>query len=292
MSMTGRYRIGMAAPTVDTRAPAADRARRGVVTPEAVLLELDTAGVGTRTAAAAIDLFVQGSALALVIVALFVVERASALVATIGLFVAAFAALVAYPCLSEWLLRGRTVGKMAMGLRVVTVEGAPVRFSHAATRAMVGLVDFWLPPGGALAMLLVLGTPRRQRFGDVVAGTLVLAERRTAETATRAVWFTVPPGWDDYVLRLDTGRVTDEQYRLLRAYVLRTPSLSPAARAALAAALCDGLGRASALPRPAGVPAEVWVLAVAAAHQRRRHAITSAAAAGPGNAGARATRAR
>ena len=256
----------------------------GVVTPEAVLLELDTAGVGTRAAAAVVDLLVQGTTLALVAVVLLLVARVSEAVAAAGVFVAAFAALVAYPCLCEWLLRGRTVGKIAMGLRVVTIDGAPVRFTHAAIRAMLGLIDFWLPPGGSLAMLLVLGTPRNQRFGDLVAGTLVLAERRTTETTTRAVWFTVPLGWDDYVLRLDTGRVTDEQYRLLRAFVLRTPSLAPAARHALANALCDGLGRAAALPLPAGVTADVWVLAVAAAHQRRLHAAVTA---GAGRAAAR-----
>ena len=250
----------------------------GVVTPEAVLLELDTAGVGTRAAAAVVDLLVQGTALTLVVFVLVLIARVSEVAAAVGVFVAAFAALLAYPCLCEWLLGGRTVGKIAMGLRVVTVDGAPVRFSHAAIRAMLGLVDFWFPPGGALAMLLVLGTPRNQRFGDLVAGTLVLAERRTSETTTRAVWFTVPAGWDDYVLRLDTGRVTDEQYRLLRAFVLRTPSLTAPARHVLATSLCDGLGRAAALPLPAGVAPDVWVLAVAAAHQRRLHAVVTAGA--------------
>lgn len=250
--------------------------RRGVVTPEAVLLELDTAGVGTRAAAAVVDLLLQATVLASVIVLLAVVFEASETAAFVLIAVTVFAAFVAYPWLCEWLLRGRTVGKMAMGLRVVTVEGAPIGFSHAAIRAMLGLVDFWAPPGGALAMLLVLGTRRNQRFGDLVAGTLVLAERRTSETTTRAVWFTVPAGWDDYVTKLDTGRVTPEQYRLLRAYVLRTPTLQPGARHALAETLCGGLAGCG-LPLPAGVAPDVWVLVVACAHQRRTHALVGAA---------------
>lgn len=259
----------MSSPRHDVNAPAG----RGVVTPEAVLLEIDTAGVGTRTAAAAVDLLVQGSMLLLVFVLLALVMRASETAAlTLGA-VALFAAFVAYPWLCEWLLGGRTIGKMAMGLRVVTVEGAPIGFSHAAIRAMFGLVDFWVPPGGALAMLAVLGSARNQRLGDLVAGTLVLAERRTSETTTRAVWFTVPTGWDGYVTKLDTGGVTPEQYRLLRAFVLRTPTLQPGARHALAVALCEGLGRRSGLPVPAGVTPDVWVLVVAAAHQRRTHAL-------------------
>ena len=272
------------APPSDDPGPVArlPSSARGVVTPEAVLLELDTAGVGTRAAAALIDLLVQVTGLLVVTALLLVVALASRTVAAALAVVAVFAALLVYPCVCEWRWRGRTVGKMAMGLRVVTVDGAPVRFSHCAIRAMLGLIDFWLPPGGALAMLLVLGTGRNQRFGDLVAGTLVLAERRTTETTTQAVWFTVPTGWDEYVLRLDTGRITDEQYRLLRAYVLRTPSLVYGARQALAGSLCEGLGRHAGLPAPYGVPPDVWVLVVAAAHQRRMHLLTNAGAPGGG----------
>lgn len=266
----------MSSPRHDVAGSPAARPPSGVVTPEAVLLELDTAGVGTRAAAAAVDLLLQFSLLSMVLLLLALVFEASETAAFVLVAITIFAAFVAYPWLCEWLLRGRTVGKMAMGLRVVTVEGAPIGFTHAAIRAMLGLVDFWVPPGGALAMLLVLGTRRNQRFGDLVAGTLVLAERRTSETTTRAVWFTVPTGWDEYVTRLDTGRVTPEQYRLLRAYVLRTPTLQPGARYTLAVGLCDGLARASGLPRPASVTPDVWVLVVAAAHQRRVHALVGA----------------
>lgn len=250
--------------------------RRGVVTPEAVLLELDTAGVGTRAAAAMIDLLLQFAALWLVFVIVVFVAGASETAALVVVFVAIFGAFVAYPWLSEWLWHGRTVGKLAMGLRVVTVEGAPVRFSHAAIRAMLGLVDFWLPPGGAMAMLMVLGTHRNQRLGDVVAGTLVLAERRTSETTTKAVWFTVPPMWDEYVTRLDTSRVRPEQYRLLRAFVLRAPGLAYGARVTLARQLCDGLARDAALPCPPTVDPHLWVLVIAAAYQRRQYDLTAA----------------
>jgi uncharacterized RDD family membrane protein YckC len=250
--------------------------RRGLVTPEAVLLELDTAGVGTRAAAALIDLLLQFAALWLVFVLLLLVAKASETASLVVGFIALFGAFVGYPWISEWLWHGRTVGKLAMGLRVVTVEGAPVRFSHAAIRAMLGLVDFFLPPGGALAMLMVLGTQRNQRLGDVVAGTMVLAERRTNETTTKAVWFTVPPTWDEYLTRLDTSRVRPEQYRLLRAYVLRSPALAHGARATLAGQLCAGLGQDAGLPIPPGVDPMSWVLVVAAAYQRRQHDLTNA----------------
>ena len=91
-------------------------------------------------------------------------------------FLLTFVVLWGYPTVMETLWRGRTIGKIALGLRVVTVEGAPVRFRHAAIRATLGLVDFLLT-SGAGAVVSVLMTHRSQRLGDLVAGTVVLRER-------------------------------------------------------------------------------------------------------------------
>ena len=77
----------------------------------------------------------------------------------------------------ETLWRGRTLGKAALGLRVVTVEGAPVRFRHAAIRATLGLVDFFAHVRRARCSRSLLLTRRSQRLGDLVAGTIVLRER-------------------------------------------------------------------------------------------------------------------
>ncbi len=79
-----------------------------------------------------------------------------------------------------------------MGLRVVTREGAPVQFRHAAIRAALGLIDFYLAFGG-VAVISALVTREHQRLGDLVAGTLVLRERTGARAPT-AVRFAVPAG--------------------------------------------------------------------------------------------------
>jgi uncharacterized RDD family membrane protein YckC len=107
-------------------------------------------------------------------------------------FLLTFAVLWGYPTAMETLWRGRSLGKAALGLRVVTIEGAPVRFRHAAIRATLGVVDFLLTAGGA-AVISVLLTPRSQRLGDLVAGTVVLRER-TGLRPPVAVEFPVPGG--------------------------------------------------------------------------------------------------
>ena len=149
-----------------------------MVTPEAVALELPPANVGSRLFGFIIDFFfisAVGGVLSLgFFAALCGVDLGVGWV--IAIFILLYGGLVfGYPVACETLWRGRTLGKAAMGLRVVTVEGAPVRFRHAAIRTALGLVEFVLT-GGAVAILSVLLTRRHQRLGDLVAGTLVLRE--------------------------------------------------------------------------------------------------------------------
>ncbi len=112
---------------------------------------------------------------------------------------------------------------MALGLRVVTVEGAPIRFRHALVRALVGLVELYLTLG-TLALLVAMGSRRFRRLGDHLAGTVVVQERSgTAEA--QAIRFLPRPGWESFADALDVSRLTAEHYRLVRSYLLRASAL-------------------------------------------------------------------
>ncbi|MET0803170.1 MAG: RDD family protein, partial [Acidimicrobiales bacterium] len=170
-----------------------------IVTPEAVRLEFAPAGVATRMLGLFIDLAIQlGALLALgLVVGLTtsggVSETAAVILTLVGLFVI----ILGYPVVCETLWNGRTVGKAALGLRVRTKEGAPIRFRHAAIRGALGLVDFWITLGAA-ATISVLVTRDSQRLGDLAAGTLVLRERTAASLTSSAFAFYPPPGWEAY----------------------------------------------------------------------------------------------
>src|SRR5260221_1023191 len=149
----------------------------GIITPEAVVLELESAGIASRLFSGVIDALVQVTAFCVIMVMLLLVLRESTTqTQNAAALIVAFAIIFGYPLISEMVSRGRTIGKVALGLRVVTVEGAPIRFRHAALRAMGGLVDKWIPPGGLVGLLFVLGTPSRQRIGDLLAGTIVIRD--------------------------------------------------------------------------------------------------------------------
>ena len=72
--------------------------------------------------------------------------------------------------------RGQTPGKRALGLRVLRLDGAPVGLPESLVRNALRVVE--LPLGYAPAVLAVALSARRQRLGDLVAGTLVVQERR------------------------------------------------------------------------------------------------------------------
>ena len=244
----------------------------GIITPEAVVLELETAGVASRLFSGFIDALAQ-----LALLMLLAIVVALGLSAAGGVSVQVHQAIVAilvffviflYPLLSEMLSRGRTLGKAAMGLRVVTVEGAPIRFRHAALRSMGGLVDKWVPPGGLVGIFFVLATPTRQRIGDLLAGTVVIRDpNRTALPA--GIWFPVPPGYEVYAASIDPTAFTVDQYTIVRAFLIRIRELTPAARYAVALDLADRVARTLHQHRSAQVHPETFLLCVIARYQRR-----------------------
>ncbi len=202
---------------------------RGVVTPEAVVLEFENASIPSRAFGQLIDLFVRiGLFYGLALFASVIGLGAGSSVVVVTFIIGTFLIIFGYPVLFEARWQGRTIGKRMLGLRVVTVEGAPVSFRHAAIRAMVAIVDFFIPPIGVVATFSVLLTPRSQRLGDVFAGTIVLRER-TGAAFPVPVSFPPLPGYDTYARSLDVGGVTPEQYGVIRSFLLRVAQLSPEA---------------------------------------------------------------
>lgn len=248
----------------------------GVVTPEAVRLEFQAAGIGSRGVAILLDWTIQGSAV-------LAISLAAGLATGVGMtggvpewvavtivLVLISAILWGYPTAFETLWRGRTPGKAALGLRVVTKEGAPVRFRHAAIRAALTLVDFMLTVGAA-AVLSALLTRQHQRLGDLVAGTIVVRER-TSATAPGAVRFRVPPGGEQYAASLDPAVLTPAEYQAVRAFLLRTREMRPQVRVDVALRLARPLAQRLHHQPPPNVTPELFLLCLAARYQERRAA--------------------
>lgn len=250
-------------------------AEQRVVTPEAVPLEFPLASIGSRFLALLIDWGIQLAALIAILFAGGVATNAMG-VADHGVvialtFLVVFALILGYPVAFETLRRGRTPGKAALGLRVVTREGAPEGFRHAAVRAALGLVDFALTMGAG-AVLSVLFTRDSQRLGDLVAGTLVVRER-TGLPAPLPVSFSVPAGLGAYAATLDVAGLGTADYSTVRSFLLRARTLPEEARARIAASLAATVASRLRTTPPPDVSPEVFLQCVAAAMQARQPAV-------------------
>ena len=241
----------------------------GIVTPEAIVLELETAGLASRLFAALLDLGVQ---LAIYLLGAIVVG-----IATLGFdestrqtaqFILLTVVLIGYPVVIQTLTRGSSIGKRAIGLRAVTLEGAPISFRHAVLRMIGGLVDLLVPPGGITGMLMILGTRRHQGVGDLLAGTVVIRDP-TRTGLPPALWFPVPWGLDGFAATIDPTAMTVEQYTVVRLFLVRMLGLPPTARLAIATDLADRVARTVRHPWHRQVHPEAFLLCAIARYQRR-----------------------
>jgi len=234
-------------------------------TPEGVPLELTLAGVGSRFLAAIVDTTIQFATLLLIV--LFVsLAGSSGPVTAVGTILA-FLVFLGYDILFETKASGRTPGKRLTGLRVVRRGGGPVGFRTSAVRNLLRVIDL-LPGMYLVGIVCVLVTKQNQRLGDLAAGTIVLRERTGLRRPTPTT-FAAPTGLDAYTDSLDLAGLGADEYGLVRAFLLRAPSLPPAVRAQLAAQVGETIAKRVQPPPPPGVPAELFLASVAAAYRKR-----------------------
>ena len=95
--------------------------------------------------------------------------------------------IVGYPVAFETFTRGRSLGKLALGLRVVRDDGGAARFRQALVRGLFEVVEIWML-AGVPAIVCSLLNSRGKRIGDLAAGTVVVRERtpkpRSSPSAT------------------------------------------------------------------------------------------------------------
>ncbi|WP_328312499.1 RDD family protein [Streptomyces sp. NBC_00442] len=238
-----------------------------LVTGDAVVLGLRPARLPSRALALVIDLAVVWAAYILIsLVMLFATASMdSAARAAIGVTLFLLV-LVGAPIAVETLSRGRSLGKLACGLRVVRDDGGPIRFRHALMRGAMGVVEI-LMTFGVVACVASLVSERGRRIGDVFAGTLVVRERVSSGWA-RAV--PPPPPW--LVGRfgaLDLSRVPDELWLAVRQYLTRMRQLDPQVSWTMATRLAEDMSARTGVPRPEGVPPAAYLAAVVSERQAR-----------------------
>lgn len=239
------------------------------VTGEAVALDLRLAQFPSRTLGLALDLLVQLVVLLLVVwLSGAVASQLDGAAATAIMLVSIVAVIVGMPTIIETLTRGRSLGKMANGTRVVRDDGGPVRFRHSFVRALFMIVDFWLS-SGAVGLVSALISTRGKRLGDHFAGTVVVRERVPAAASVRQHTYQMPPALEPWAASLDLARLPDVTALQARQLLARASTLEPGVREAMGRQLAAEVSAYVAPPPPAGVPAETYLQAVLTERLRR-----------------------
>lgn len=251
-----------------------------LVTGEAVTLELRPAKLPSRALAVLLDLVVVGLVYTVITIVLVISTASLDEAAQFALSIAAFIlVLVGAPIAVETLSHGRSLGKMACGLRVVRDDGGPIRFRHALVRGAVGVVEI-LMTFGVVACIASLVSARGRRIGDVVAGTLVVRERvPVGQTA----FVPPPPPWlSGRFAELDLSAVPDGLWLAVRQYLTRMRQLDPQVGWAMAERLASDVAACTGTVAPHDVPPAAYLAAVVQERQVReaRRAFGSGAAVG------------
>lgn len=247
----------------------------GILTGEGVLLDARPTSAATRLLAALLDLLVLAVGLVVLLIALDVLapDASEQTARILGVVLVATVTIV-LPTTVDTLTRGRSLGKLATGIRIVRDDGGPLVFRQSLVRALVGVVELWLTLG-TVALITSIVHPQGKRVGDILAGTYAVRVRGAAKVRTPV---TMPPQLAGWAHSADLARLPDGLALSVRQFLGRAAKLHPASRVQLGSQLTAEVQRyVNPLP-PLGTHPEAFLAAVLA--ERRDRELTARLRAG------------
>jgi uncharacterized RDD family membrane protein YckC len=253
------------------------RQQEPVVTGDAVVLDVAIAQLPVRALSAMIDITVVFVLyiIGMLLWAATLLDLDDALSAAV-LIIFTVLAFVGYPIAFETTTRGRSLGKMALGLRVVSDDGGPERFRQALFRALAGVIEIWTFAGGP-AVICSLLSPNGKRIGDIFAGTVVISERAPRLAPPPPM----PPQLAWWASSLQLSGLRPEQAELARQFLSRASQLDPAVRDQMAYRIAGEVVQQISPPPPPGAPPQYVLAAVLAERHQRELARLQALPAAP-----------
>ena len=236
-----------------------------MVTGDAVVLDVQVAQLPVRAVGALIDVTVilAGYLLGMILWAATLSQFDTAL-STAVLIIFTVLAIVGYPLVIETATRGRSVGKIVMGLRVVSDDGGPERFRQVLFRALAALVEIWMLFGSPAVICSIL-SPKAKRIGDIFAGTVVVSERGPKLSLPPAM----PPQLACWAASLQLSGLSAGQADVARQFLSRAAQLDPRLRQQMAYRIAGDVVASIAPPPPTGAPPQLVLAAVLAERHRR-----------------------
>ena len=239
------------------------------MTGEAVALDLRSQSFVLRAAGAIIDYLVYFGSYIVLMVVLFTFATQlgidDALMQAIGV-AGIVLCIVVIPTAVELLSHGKSLGKLAIGARIVRDDGGAIGFRHAFIRALLNVIETFMT-FGSIAAITGLLNGRAKRVGDMIAGTYSQNER--VSKAVTPV-YGVPVGLVEWSRTADVAKLPDALARRVSQFLQQAPNLVPASRDRLSRELANEVS-VFVSPVPA-TNAELFLAAVAAIRREREFA--------------------
>jgi len=239
-----------------------------IVLGEGVAIDSGAASVVMRVGSGVIDAIIMyGGFLALINVAAPLMESVNNAIGTalsVVLLVAWFAGV---PALVETLTRGLSLGRLALGLRIVRDDGGPVSARYALGRSLVGLFEVYLSLG-LIAVITSFMSARGKRVGDMLVGTYAMRTRGGRQAMPPIV---MPFGMTDWAQKADVRRLPDGLALTARLFLGRAHQMSHDARYRFGTEIAGQLASYVAPPPPEGTHPETFIAAVLATRRDREY---------------------
>ena len=239
------------------------------VTGEAVALDLPPASIGSRILSGFLDyLIVWVMTFTLVSAGTALSQQLDDALIAATVLVCFLVAWLVYPVTIETLTRGRSLGKMAAGLRTVRDDAGPITFRHAFARGLLGVVEvylFW----GIPAVIASILSSKGKRLGDMLAGTYVVRDRVTAQLPPPVP---MPPQLAGWAMNADITQLPDDLAMAVRTFLPAAPTMTPRSRDEMGRKLLAEMTLYVSPPPPPGNHPE-YVLAAILADRRRRDTV-------------------
>lgn len=146
-----------------------------VTTAQKVIIQYELASLRDRILAFLIDMLILGVSLLILFFAVVAIISRTGTVEEIYIITTLVLSpiFIFYTFASEVITNGRTLGKIAMGLKVIKVNGGLPSLDDYALRWVFRSVDVWTSLG-AIAALLISSSDKSQRLGGLLSNTAVV----------------------------------------------------------------------------------------------------------------------
>lgn len=191
-----------------------------ITTTQNIELEYDLASLGERIVGYIIDLLIVS---AYVVVILMIFISGNYINRNEWMIFVFIIPVFFYDLVSEIFMNGQSVGKRVMNIKVISLDGGQATLGQYLIRWVFRLIDFSLT-SNLCALISVAVSERKQRVGDMVAGTTLI------KTIPRTVFqqtLYVPTQQVDYTVSFpEVANLADKDMQLIKEVIIHVNKTS------------------------------------------------------------------